>query len=254
LSSLGASLLKFKGNAKHLLRSNSPSILTALGVSGTLSTAYLAGKASYKAAEVIRRAHRTFPAPGERKQRAKENVQLTWTLYIPAAVSGGLTIACIIAANRIGSKRTAALAAAYSLSETALVEYREKVIEKFGERKEQAVRDELAQDKVAGNPPNREVIISGSSDVLCYELLTGRYFRCDMETLRKAANDINGKILRERYVLLSEFYYLVGLPYTTHSSVLGWDSDRLMELQFSTVLSEDNVPCIAFEYNYTKTL
>jgi Family of unknown function (DUF6353) len=252
LSALGASLLKFKGNATHLLRSNSPAILTALGVSGTLSTAYLAGKASYKAAHVIRRANLTFPAPGERRQRAKENFQLTWKLYIPAVTSGGLTIACIVMANRVGSKRTAAIAAAYSLSETALVEYREKVIEQFGERKEQAVRDELAQDKVAGNPPNREVIVAGSSDVLCHELLTGRYFRSDMETLRKAQNDINGKILRERYVQLSEFYYLVGLPYTSHSSVLGWDSDRLMELEFSTVLSEDNIPCIAFEYNYTK--
>ncbi len=75
-----------------------------------------------------------------------------------------------------------------------------------------------------------------------------------MEILRKAQNGINAKINSEPYVVLSEFYELIGLPYTSNSGNLGWDSDRQLQLQFSTVLSETNEPCLSFDYNYTKPL
>ncbi len=75
-----------------------------------------------------------------------------------------------------------------------------------------------------------------------------------METLRKAQNDINSQVVNQAYVTLEEFYDLVGLPNTSNASNLGWDSDKLMALQFSTVLSEAGEPCLAFDYNYTKPL
>lgn len=263
LSSLGASLSKFKGQGIHLLRSNSPAILTALGVSGVLSTAYLAGRASYEAALIIDHetklravANGVNPEWHEIPEylTGREKVELVWQLYIPTGISAAATVTAIIAATKIGSKRTAAIAAAYSVSETALSEYREKVAEKFGDRKEQSVRDEIAQDRVNANPPDREVIIAGAGQVMCFELLTGRYFTSDMETLRKAMNDVNAKLMREMYVTLSDFYYMIGLSQTAGSSDSGWESDKLMELNFSTVLSPDNQPCIAFEYNYVKSL
>jgi hypothetical protein len=121
--------------------------------------------------------------------------------------------------------------------------------------KEQKIRDELAQQRISSNPPtSREVIITGKGEVMCCELFTHRYFRSDMETLRKAQNDLNEKIFHSFYVPLNEFYDLVGLPHTSNSGYLGWDSDKLMELKFSAVMSEDGEPCLAFEYNYTKPL
>lgn len=240
------------------LKDNSPSILTAFGVTGTITTAYLASKASFKAAETIR-FEQAYLASKDKDTHLdyKEKTKLVWKLYIPAAVSGVLTIGCTISSTRIGSRKAAALTAVYSLTEKAFSEYKEKVVETLGENKERAIRDELAQDKVTKNPPPhqyREVIISGPGNVLCCELFTGRYFNSDMETIRKAANDVNEKIIHEMYVTLSFFYYLIGLPYTSYSSEIGWDSDRLMELQFSTVLTDDGRPCLAFEYNHTKTL
>ncbi len=98
------------------------------------------------------------------------------------------------------------------------------------------------------------MIIVGNGTVLCCELYTNRYFRSDMESLRKAQNDINAMIISDLYVTLDEFYNLIGLPYTSKSSDLGWNFDKLMELQFSTVLSEGGEPCLAFDYNYTKSI
>lgn len=238
-------------NVEKLVRDNSTVILTAVGVSGTISTAYLAGKASYRAAIVLEHKQRTDDMAMTPKEKAKH----VWRLYIPAALSGVTTVACIVSSNRIGTRKTAAAYSLLTVSEKAFEEYKEKVIETVGVRKEQNVRDTIAQDKVTNNPvANNQVIITQGGNVLCCELFTGRYFRSDMETLRRAENEINARILREMYANLSDFYSIIGLPYTSNSCDIGWNSDRLMKLKFSTVLSEDGNPCIAFDYDHTKPL
>lgn len=237
----------------QLVKSNSPEILTALSVSGVVSTAYLTGKASYKASDIIYNAEHRKPVKN-RKERFKERTKLTWKLYIPAGVSGALTIGCIIGASRATGRRTAAAVTAYSLTERAFSEYREKVVEEIGKGKEQKIRDEIVQDRVIAKPPPQNVIVAGSGTVLCCELFTHRYFQSDMETLRKAQNDVCEKIIHELYVTLDYFYDLIGLPYTSQSNDMGWDSGKTMELEFSTVLAEGGVPCLAFEYSYIKPL
>ncbi len=232
--------------AEKLVRDNSPAILTALGVSGTLTTAYLTGKASWQAAYVL-----SEDTPPELP--IKEKVIVVWRLYIPASISGALTVTCIIAAARVGSRRTAAITAAYSITEKAFVEYKDKVAEQLGERKEKSLRDSIAQDRITANPPSKElVIISGK--VLCFDDHSGRYFESDAETLRKAENEVNGKLYREMWVSLSDFYYMIGLPSTGYSSELGWNVEKPLKIDFSTVLSPDEKPCLAFKFNYIKPI
>lgn len=237
--------------AEQIIADNSPLILTAIGVTGTVTTAIFSGKASFKAGAILdNEAYiRELHTPSEPPMTTKEKVSLTWKLYIPAVTTGVLTISCIIAANRIGTRRAAAIAAAYSISEKAFVEYKEKVLEKVGQNKTKQIREELAQDRINANPvSSREVIITGNGDVLCYDSITGRYFESNIETLRKAENDINRQIMNDMYVTLHEFYVAIGLPSTLYSTEVGWNTDTMLELQFSTTLSEDNRPCIAIEY------
>lgn len=236
-------------NVEKIVADNSPAILTAIGVTGTLATAYFTGTASFKAAEIIQNREKEDGYPVEPKERLKTRTKLIWKLYIPAVGTGVLTVACIVCANRIGTRRAAAMAAAYSISERALFEYKEKVIEKFGENKDRAVRDDIAQDRVNKNPiSTREVIITGNGDVLCYDTITGRYFESNVETLRKAQNDINQQILTNMYASLWDFYELIGLPSTAYSNEVGWNTDTLLDLDFSTVLSEDKRPCVSINY------
>jgi len=230
-----------------ILKSNSPEILTALSVSGVISTSYLTGKASFNAA---RQLETELP-----DLTTKEKAKLIWRHYIPAGISGTLTIGCIIGATKVSGRRTVAAVTAYSLSERAFAEYKEKVVEELGKGKEKKIRDDMVQEQVTKTQPgSKEVIIAGTGHILCCELFTHRYFRSDMETLRKAQNDINARVVNDLYVTIDEFYDLIGLPYTSHSNSLGWDSDKLMELEFSTVLAEGGEPCLAFDYNYTKPL
>lgn len=242
--------------AEKLVFDNSPSILTAIGVTGTVTTAYLTGKATFKAADILTREQKTL----DNKYKAgepdhvldfKEKATLVWKLYIPAIGTGVLTIVCIICANRIGTRRAAAVAAAYSISEKAFAEYKDKVVKQIGEGKEKKVRDEIAQDRVNQNPVGNRIVLSGkgNGDILCYEAFTDRYFKSDMETIKKAQNELNFEILNNSYATLSDFYRLVGLPNTSMSSEVGWNSDKIMELNITTVLSEDDVPCISIDYD-----
>ena len=227
---------------------NSPGILTGVGVAGTVLTAYLTGSASIKAHERIRQADddREDEVP-EGMELVRERLGLVWDLYIPPVGVGIITVSAIVGANRIGTRRAAALAAAYSISERAFTEYREKVVERIGEGKERAIRDEVAQEQVSRTPV-KDVIIAGSGDVLCYEALTGRYFMSNMERLRKAENEINYQLLHECYASLSDFFDKIGLSRTDLSEEVGWKNTSLLELRFSATLSDDDRPCIAINY------
>jgi hypothetical protein len=243
-------------NGLKLIKSNSPEILTALGVAGVVTTSYFVSKASFKAAEIIKKEEDEGRAiAGPSKHQVKEYGKLVWKCYIPAGIAGASTVACIIGASKANSRRTAAAVTAYSLTERAFSEYREKVVEQLGKGKNQKVIDEIAQSRVSNNPStSKEVIITGNGDVMCCELFTHRYFRSDKQTLDRAQNEINYMVVHHLYVSLSEFYDLIGLPHTSTSETLGWDSEKLMELVFTTTLSEGGEPCLAFDYNYTKPL
>lgn len=225
-----------------LAQDNSPLILTAVGVVGTVTTAYLTGTATYKATRVL--------AEESPHLETKEKVQLVWRFYVPAGTTLVVTVAAIILAHRIGHRRAAAMASAYLLSERAFDEYREKVLEKVGTKQEREIRDEVAQDRVAKHPAgSSQVVVTASGNVLCYEAFTGRYFRCGIETLKQAQNAINYRVLNDGYASLTDFYSQIGLPSTTISDELGWRSDGAqLDLIFSAVLAEDGQPAISVEY------
>jgi hypothetical protein len=92
------------------------------------------------------------------------------------------------------------------------------------------------------------VIIAGSGDVLCFDMTTGRYFVSTVEKIRQAENKVNFDIISHMYASLSSFYDEIGLPPTTYSDSVGWNSDNRVEVQFSTVMSPDGRPCIAIDF------
>jgi Family of unknown function (DUF6353) len=247
----------------YLLDKNSTGILTGIGVTGTISTAILTGKASFKSAEMIQKEH--LDRLGENVERLskdepigdvedltfKAKLELVWPQFIPAVGTGAVTVLSIIMANRLASKEIAALAAAYTLSDRAFQDYKEKVVEKLGESKERTYRDELAQERVDKHPiGTSEIIIAGTGEVLCFDILTGRYFQSSVEKIRSAENKVNFEIVNNMYASLSSFYDEIGLPPTGMSDILGFNLDNRLEIKFSTVLSSDQRPCVAIDFHF----
>lgn len=235
----------------RFVSNNSPKILTGMAVAGVISTTVLAVKATPEAIEQIDQAKlRKHDASEDEAFTPMDMVKAAWACYIPAAAVGTVTIACVIGGSTISSKRNAALMSLYSITETGFREYQEKVISSIGSQKEQKIRDEVAKDRIERDPvTSREVIvIAGGGDVLCYDSISGRYFQSDVESIRRAVNDVNEKIINESYASQNDFYRLLGLPSTQYNDEIGWSTDNMLNVDFTTVMSDDNRPCISINY------
>ena len=234
---------------------NSPAILTGLAVAGTVTTAVLAGKAGYAAAMTELGEPRLEVNPDDETDikvvpiPTGEKVKLVWKEFIPAAIVGTATVTCIIAANRIGTKRAAAIAAAFKLSEELADEYKRKVVETLGAQKEEKMRAELAQEQMLKTGGGDTFIITGS-EVLFYDQLTGRFFKSEMEKVNKAVNEINYQINNFYHASLTEFYEKLGLSGTVFSDEVGWNSDELLDVQFTGALL-DGKPAISMAFRTT---
>lgn len=225
---------------------HSPGILMGFGITGVVATVVLSVKATPKALILLEDAEKE---KGEELTKT-EMVKVAWKPYIPVLISGGVSISCLIGANSANNKRNAALAAAYKISETALADYREKVIETIGEKKEKTVRDKVAQKRVESNPSSKNsIIINNNGNTLCYETVLGRYFKSDIDKIKKTVNELNSRMLREGYISLTDFYNEIGLTPTPISDDLGWNVDNgLIEVYFSSQLADDGTPCIVVDY------
>lgn len=238
-------------NAQVILSKHSPEILTGLGIAGMITTTIMAVKATPKALDIMAELkERHEEEPKDKKAMGKDILKNVVPVYIPTMVTGVLSVTCLIGASSVSARRRAALATAYTLSEQALKEYQDKVIETIGEKKEQAVRDSIDKDKIERNPvSNTEVIITEKGNTLCYDAISGRYFRSDIEKLRKIVNELNRQMISDMYISLNDFYYEVGLPATPMGNDLGWNIDRgFIELRFSSQLAEDETPCLVVGY------
>ena len=242
---------KFFKDAQATIAKHSPEILLGIGIAGMFSTTILAVKATPKALRLIE--HKKKEEDTD-KLTVLETVKTTWKCYIPAVVTAGVSTACLIGSNSVNAKRNAVLATAYKLSETALSEYRDAVVETIGEKKEQVVKDKVAEKQLKKNPISQnEVYITKKGTTLCYDYMSGRYFESDLDTIKKAINKISGIALRDDYVSLNEFYDEIELERTGIGDEFGWNISRigrnLIEPSFSYQPATDEQPCvvIAFE-------
>lgn len=233
------------------LQKHSPEILTGIGIAGMVTTTILAVRATPKALLLIQEAEEVKHQNTDASALTPvETIKAAWLCYVPAAVTGVLSMTCLIGASSVNLRRNAALATAYTLSESALKEYREKVVETIGEKKEQAVQDAVAKERISKSPvTNQEVIITEKGNTLCYDVISGRYFKSDIEKLKRAANDLSRRMLDEGYISLNDFYYEIALPETKLGDELGWHIDNgLVDLRFSSQLAEDGTPCLVIDY------
>lgn len=234
--------------SKKLIEDNSPAILTGVGVAGTIVTAYLAGKASFKAARAIDN-YEEKDEQGEPKYPLdfKKKVRLTWHFYVPSLASAAVTGASICMAHRIDGKRIAAVTAAYAISETSFKEFKEKAAELTSKAKVQKIHDEVMKDKVE-KTEGHTLVVMPENEVLCLDAYSGRYFHSTMQKLKAAENDQKYEINHAYYVSLTHFYNLLGLEGTAISDNLGWDSDDNFTMAYTTALKDDT-PVIVIDFD-----
>ena len=249
-------------NTRKFLGKHSPEILTGIGIAGLLSSTVLAVKATPKALQLIedekfrQNEELTKQSNGQNcnyiyKLKPLDLIRTCWKPYVPAVIMSVAGTSCIIGASAIHYKRNAALATVYAISERTLATYRDKVVETLGEKKEKEIRQKIAQDGINKDKPLGEnsIIVTSKGQTLCKDSFSGRYFRSDLDTIRKAMNIINRRLTYDHYISLNEWYGEIGLDDIKNGSLLGWNLDNgLLEVSFETCLAENDEPCVVLDY------
>ena len=248
------------------LTKNAPTILTMTGITAMASSTYWAVKATPKALALKEKAEveknkKAGTFKGDKVNdwiplTKVEIVQTCWRCYAPAFITGVLGAACLIGANSMNLRKNAALAAAYALSETNFKEYREKTLDEVGEKKEEKIRNAVAEEKITKNPVNTSTVLeTGNGDTLCYDAICGRYFKSSIEKLKSALNELNMELVQDGYVSLNQYYDLIGLPDGMLGDDLGWsinDHHSTVQLDLSAQLTKDEAqtPCMVVAFKY----
>lgn len=232
----------WKGAKQH-----SPEILIGLGITGAASSVIFAVKATPKAMILLDQKKQEL---GVEKLEAKEIIKTAAPVYIPTAVSFGVSVACIIGASSMNARRNAALTAAYTMSESALRTYRDKVLETVGEGKEREIRQAAAIEQQQKTPEAQTVVVNNEAGQLkCFDSLSGRYFAATKNQVEKAVNDFNRQLRDDMRMSLNEWYDMIGLDQNKLGDMLGWDIDRgYIETCYASRLDEEGMPCLVVNY------
>lgn len=239
----------FVRNAGTFVQQHKPEFLMGFG------TTFLLGAVAFAIPATVAATHLVDEEKREKKVDhlpKKDVLRLTWKCYIPTVASAGLGVACITGASTMNTRRATALATACTLSETALKEYQEKVVETIGETKEHLVRDAIAKEKVEQQPPTPNTIYyTGKGCALFLDPHSKRYFEFDVGEIRTVAQNLTDKLRDEMFVSLNDLYDELNLEHTDVGDMFGWDVDKTtkIEIYTSAIKSPDGRPVLVISYN-----
>lgn len=237
----------------HGIRRYAPEILTGAGVIGLGASVYLSAKAGYNAgvhvvSEFSTRLDNAKDDEQVLPMTAKEIVQDTWKFYIPVAIIGTATAIAIVGSNRVSNSQKVALFSAAAISERALSEYQQKIIETTSKPKEQKVRDEILQDEVVKKSSDFDRLgLPADGDVLVIESHTKQVFVSNAEKIHRAENDANRECLHDGYVSLNTFLDYLGLPSSPAGEVVGWNNSKPLEVRIGGA-AHDEKPVLTINY------
>lgn len=251
--------MNLKTFAKAVRRSaskNASKILGGLAITGGITAVYFAVTATPKAMILLDEKKKEL---GVEKLDAKTIVKTAAPVYIPTAVSMGLSAVCTIGAINVNERRNAALAAACTLSESALKNYQDKVVETIGKDKEQEIREAVALEKMAAHPEPERIPtaknvkaddISYDQRVKCWESLSGNYIYTTRNAIEKALNGLNKQLLSDFRVTENDLYDYLGMEHNRNGDLLGWDTDSTLEIEtfYASKLDDDGMPCLVLDY------
>lgn len=242
---------QFLKQIKPFIFKYEPEILMSMGLCGMIFSTISAIKGTVKAVRLL---DAKKELEDSKTLSFKDTFKTTWKCYIVPVISTMISVPCIIAGNRVSSKRNAALVAAYTLSEAALQEYQEKTKEIAGEKKEQQIHEAVSQEMVHKSPMPSGIILTGDGDCLFYESITGRYFKSNWNKILNAANVLNAEAIDNMngYVTLSDWLNELGLTKTEVSDELGWTVrdgiNGLIKVTVDATITEQKVPCGVIHY------
>ncbi len=239
------------------LRKASPTILTGLGVIGVVGTAVLSVRATPKALALIKVKKDELKTD---KLTPQELVEATWKCYIPSALVGVSTIACIIGIGVLDRRNQAALTSAYAMLNESYKQYRQAAKKVYGEDADNKIHAEMAKDaQVASYDWGYQVynmdMDPESEQVLFYDLTSKKYFTTTMAAVLNAQYHVNRNLAIRGDCSLNEYLSFLGVEGIDKGDEMGWEISYMVEemdcywLDFDNQKTtlEDGLECIVID-------
>lgn len=219
------------------LKKYSPVALSCVASVGVIVTVVTAVKATPKAVELVKADSRKNHDGDPYAYTKKEAFMSAWKCYIPTAAFGLSTIACIMGANALNSRKQAALTSAYALINQSYKEYKDKLKELYGEEAHNAIVDSIVSEKC------KDVFLYASDWVgyscldfgedtaaypeivrTFYDSFSQRYFETTISKVIQAEYHLNRNFMFKGVIPLNDFYEFLGLEKTEFGETVGWSS------------------------------
>lgn len=221
-----------KVNLTRFWKKNGSTILTCVGVIGTVTTTVMAVKSTPKAMQLLKEA---TDDKGE-DLTVLEKIKVAGPSYIPAAIVGVSTIGCICGANMLNVRQQASLASAYAFVDSSYRNYQSKVKEIYGEEAHQKIIDSIAQEKVGNVHLHTTGCFEDCSleeddddtPRLFYDSESERYFESSLSKVISAEYHFNRNFAIRGYATLNELYSLLGIAPTDDGDLVGWSCEDMI--------------------------
>lgn len=250
------SLSKVARSAGKLIRKHAPEILVGSGIVGTIVSTVMACKATTKADDILNE----FNTEIDKIHKVSEDKTVNYTekdirkdtaivygktaikfvkLYGKSVGLGILSITSILGGHKILKGRNIALAAAYTTIDKGFKEYRDRVIERFGDEVDKElkynIKNQKIDEKVVDPETGKEKKVKKTIGVsnLNENSDYARFFDdraagwcSDPEfnlTFLRLQQDYANELLQKRgYVFLNDVYNMLGIPATKAGQIVGW--------------------------------
>lgn len=246
--------------SRRFVVKNAPTIFTTLGSIGVVGTTIIGIKATPRALMSLEEEFYTLNPDVETaleipdivsKFTPLEITRICWRHYAPTAAIGIASIACIIGANSINLKRQAVLAGLYATANKDLKQYKNKVEEVLGVKNKDKVEEAVATENVQ-NYSDNNVINNGVGNTLFFDKPSGRFFRHDMNLVKKAEIGVQSRAINEAFSCINDFYFELGLPETSLGDYLGWsmgEHGTAPTLKITPVLNQNDEACMQLDWD-----
>lgn len=233
-----------------LSRKSLPSLLSVFAALGVIGTSVLAVKATPKALNDISESD---------AENNKEKFLAAWKNYIPAALSGSFTIACIFSANGLNKKQQDAIMAAYAALNRSYSSYKGKVIERHGMEEHREIMKEINAERANKNTTIwAEGLVENTTLEFCvdeeehlfYDVLGERFFTSTIGRVLQAEYHINRTYIIRSDATVNEFYNFLGIEPLDKFKDSGWSigEDGIYWIDFSNYTSKvDDIDCMIIE-------
>lgn len=165
-----------------------------------------------------------------------DKVKAAGPVYLPAIGMLILSSGCIVGSVAMGERKAAIMASLYSASEASLRRLEKKIAEEYGTEKVNELHEKAREEVAMENPPMEpdDIVCTGKGNQLCYEAMTGQWFRSSLPAIENDAAVFNKYLIGQCWADFNEWLTDgLGIERAKLADFVGFNLDHLVILKVS---------------------